>query len=600
MGGTIPQRNDYINPTASNSAAIGLAAAPYKTAAELAGNTQDLLIRTKQAKDETELASKKMEYERKVYERYDEFKRQRAENPAGAAQTFDDELKTLASEYRFNSDQIQTRWGLETDNFRNEIYRKSRAWEHEQQVITFGNKIEKSVNDLSTMAYRGDITAQEAKAKIENLSSAGSTFLDSTSLSEMKDKSLKSVTQSYIQGLAQRDPEAALQALNSKEYDSILGTNTIQSYTKTLSKIKENAQGLADLSIKIKNGDKLQDISEKQLNKTQINKLAKQYYDFEIAPALSEKNPEGIQKTISYVKSFDKIPPETKSFINQAYNSSDFSTRTYAYDLVNNLKEESPELFPATGNSQMRKYSVEAEHYQQLLRAGLGENEITSILNNTYKSQNDLVIKERKAQANKLIKNAELPDTDEFDSQITFFDASYPEDMMQSNYIQNLYKGLVKDNYILSGDEEVAKSEATKLMKNLVGVSRATGRATVMEYPPEKYYVSKYDTSGEWIKSQLENEVKNLGYSIDDVMLVSDELTRDEVEQGLKPTYSVFYSKEGQTKNLGRFEPDIKSFEQKQREQKKSEAEQDYIDKEGEVRYFFNKMSKVLRDANNQ
>lgn len=582
MGGSIPQRSNYENPRASDPSAIGRAAAPYETVAQVADNSEGMLGRIKQADDETFLTEKKMDFERKALERYDQFKQERSGSPAGAAQAFDDELKTMSNDYSsgFQSDNQRTKWQLESQGFQDQVYKNSRAWEHEQQVVGFGQRIEKSVDDISTMAYRGDITMDDAKKKISGLVGAGSTFLSPGNLTEVGDKSLKSVSKSYIEGLARRDPIAAKQALDSREFDSALTPEGVESMINHIGTVENQATNMATVGQSIQDGTFISDLS----NPTQT-KAVNKYYSAAVKPDLMSGTPEGIDHFVSFTAQTGRLNPDAKATITDAIYSGNDTDRVAGYNTINSLRVRAPQVFNSSSGIS-DKMELEAMSYQRLADSGLPASQIMPILNSNYRTTDDVALKQRRTEANVKAKNLTAPSAGEFDDSTTVF--STPGYSDNSPYVESMYKGLFHDFYIQSGDESAAKEKAINTMRNQLGPSQATGKNVVMEYPPERYYSSRFDPSGKWIQQDLQDQVKESGHNfkMDDLVLTTDDLTREAVRKGVPPTYRVMYNKDGVTQDLGRVKFDSSKFDKQKVEEIAKGREQDINHEQNMLKFY--------------
>ena len=100
--------------------------------------------------------------------------------------------------------------------------------------------------------------------------------------------------------------------------------------------------------------------------------------------------------------------------------------------------------------------------------------------------------------------------------------------------------GLFKRQYLLTGDETLARDYAKRKIRNTWGVTNTDGMARLMKYPPEAFYSIGGDD--DWMHSQLLADLHGLGLpektDPTDIVLEADERTAREASAG-KPTYSV-------------------------------------------------------------
>lgn len=100
----------------------------------------------------------------------------------------------------------------------------------------------------------------------------------------------------------------------------------------------------------------------------------------------------------------------------------------------------------------------------------------------------------------------------------------------------------LRDAYLAHGDMDAARAEAVQEVRKRWSVSRADGSARWMRYAPEAVYgLSDLDASGnaEWMRTQLESDVRPLAGQDAAPMLMSDQVTARAMSAGQPPTYRV-------------------------------------------------------------
>ncbi len=107
--------------------------------------------------------------------------------------------------------------------------------------------------------------------------------------------------------------------------------------------------------------------------------------------------------------------------------------------------------------------------------------------------------------------------------------------------------------FLLTGSSEVARNQALRLIKSKWGVSEVSGSRRLMMYPPEARYG---DGSTEWVRKQLDADLKERGIEPDGVMLISDPITARTFSAG-NPSYDLWHENdEGLFERIGRWQAD--------------------------------------------
>jgi len=100
--------------------------------------------------------------------------------------------------------------------------------------------------------------------------------------------------------------------------------------------------------------------------------------------------------------------------------------------------------------------------------------------------------------------------------------------------------GLFERQYMLTGDEDLAKTYALKKIGNTWGVTSVDGSERLTKYPPEAFYGIGGDN--DWMQSQLQADLTEQGLpektKLDDILLEADDRTAREASTG-RPTYQV-------------------------------------------------------------
>lgn len=237
----------------------------------------DIKIREATAENTTWVNENVIKYKKDAIDAVDAMRQQRAENPKDFHKDFDKELEKRQTDFLKTAPSEAARIAMKgsIDNIRTGYYDENQGWERQRQVARFGESMDRTADNLSTMAYRAGQDGQDLE-KIGLLKDvdasvvAGSTFVAGDKLGGIKATMSKGVVSNYIEGMFEKNPAKAKEILNSRKYDKILGADELQKFD---SKIKaqdrievgnelENVQTAAKMGITIPD-NKLTDLIAK-------------------------------------------------------------------------------------------------------------------------------------------------------------------------------------------------------------------------------------------------------------------------------------------------------------------------------------------------
>lgn len=470
------------------------------------------------------------------------------------------------------------------------------------------NGLQQSIDSL--IANQASVGYENTKAAIDRAISSGvGSIYGGADAEVLKTKYAKQIAKNDVELTAQNsDYETTLQALEA--HKDVLGED-YNTYKEKLTGINGLASEMGAVAASIKSGVPLAGLTKKG-----ANVAVKGYTDLVIKPMLSEKNPEGINQVVGLVNVAGKVPTEIKDYVAKGMAADDIQQRTYTYNLVNSINSGTFDnyLFSKTFN---KKTITEAEHFKKLVDSGMPEQDVFAVLDRTYRNVDDKITKKVRDAANDFAENESLPSPRSIDAGLTISSPLYPEQLTdmegdelklpeaslaQEPLVEQTYKNLLKEYYTLSQDEELARTQALKALRQQVGMSKATGKSMMMFYPPERYYSIPSDPSGSWIKESIQLDIATHypDYSERDIMLVPDDITKSEIDAGIRPTYRVFGVKNNMFNDLGRIDFEPEKWEERLSNQKKESAINEIeADKQLNVRYYFQQMSGALKDANN-
>lgn len=169
-------------------------------------------------------------------------RQERAGNPKDFHKDFDKELDKRQSEFLKTAPSEAARIAMKAtlDDVRGSYYEQNQSWEKERQVSRFGESLDRTTENLGTMAYRAgqDGTDLEKSGIMKDVQAsvvAGSTFVAPDKLEGIRATMSKTVVSNYIEGMFEKNPAKAKEILNSRKYDKILGADELEKFD---SKIK--------------------------------------------------------------------------------------------------------------------------------------------------------------------------------------------------------------------------------------------------------------------------------------------------------------------------------------------------------------------------
>lgn len=251
----IPEFRREVFPTSVNTGAISAAGATARAIGgvsdTLSAGVSQLALQRKQARDANAVNEASVEFEKKAKEAESVFRKEREKDPIGAAKAFDSILEDSRSQF---IEQLPSRAAKDSftrlsNDYRGRIFGKMQTFESNQQVVNFGESLEKTSQNLNTMAFRsGDMNEfPEILAKAEAAVVAGETFLSGEQVAKLKANLRENVGTSFIEGVTIQDPQAAINALDAGKMDGVLDPTEIVRLRKNAVSAKRAAKAEANL-----------------------------------------------------------------------------------------------------------------------------------------------------------------------------------------------------------------------------------------------------------------------------------------------------------------------------------------------------------------
>lgn len=448
----------------------------------------------------------------------------------------------------------------------------------------------------------GELALEEALSNAES-------YTTPSQLMELKKQGANQLKGAYLDKLFERENIGEVRRLiNDPEFNQDLNLAQIDSYRTAIKKYNESKAKAGQVSANIAalfSGDTNQvavfDPKNKQdkgfvddvyKSSTMSELLGAEPASEELvmADAIRNLDPNAINGVVAITKATGIVPDDLKSFIRGGLVSNNQDVRAYSSQIVSEMATQTPRAFIQSGFSE--KELLEARMYTKMRDAGFTGAEIDERINMEVFTQDPVVLETRRKELNDS-KSPVKPENsieEVFDDRfmIDIFSSSpeLPASPNASLAIENEYKSLFNDNYILTGDSEIASRRAEEIIKGTYGVSRVTGKEIIMRNPPETAAGSPYffdavegdNNNYEWQSKQLLNGVRTKlnrkDIDIDSVVVLSDGVTEKLVKSGQKPSYNILVKDEdGAPISIGRFVFDEQQAIEELKEQKRKERE---------------------------
>jgi hypothetical protein len=264
------------------------------------------------------------------------------------------------------------------------------------------------------------------------------------------------------------------------------------------------------------------------------------------ADLLKSSNPEEFQQGMRAIQTMavdaGLIPEAAVSTLRGLRSSGSEQQQMFAIRAIGELYNQQPNAADAAFSS---GEVAEAISYQFKLNAGVDPSTAYAAILREREARNEpagstSVTRARVAQARTLSAQFDTKDAlrtpDRGGFMGLFRQNTISGGPMAEQQILTDYQQAFQSNYVIHGDEELAKTQADAVVQRTIGLSRVNG-GRVMLHPPEKYYP---DTGKDWMRESLTSAItESLGRAPKDVELISDVQTARDVRDGRKPTYAV-------------------------------------------------------------
>jgi len=287
-----------------------------------------------------------------------------------------------------------------------------------------------------------------------------------------------------------------------------------------------------------------------------------------VANALFAGDETAMKSAVNVSQRLNYVPKSLSQSIQGLIAQPDPERRAVGYRTASAISAKQPYAFDAAdGGEKLRK---DAATYTTLVsERGLTPSEAVAKIDEMASPEwKKLEAERRTVVDNKSSFVASLKSADlqkALDPSWWFFRADLPENAQTTTALMADYRRMVRENYIATGDEDLAQRLAAGDLKRMWGVSNATGTKTITKYPPEAFYPG-VGGDANYMAGQLEADVKEAtgkDVPLSKVTVQADARTQREIanvppNQTAEPTYVVTYTDDnGLVQRLpGRWRPD--------------------------------------------
>lgn len=292
------------------------------------------------------------------------------------------------------------------------------------------------------------------------------------------------------------------------------------------------------------NGDNLIDPKS-----TAMKKAINSHFEQAIAPQLSNLDDVEKANVISgYVEKVGLLPTSLQGQLRAITRNGNPEQQAFAADLISRIQEKSPMALDDMPEKDI-SYGLMMAQY---LRYGMDTEEAIIRLEKQFDPLQRDVIDKRRGEFKEFEVNAEDEVKEVLKSpRFEFLPIGNLTELSEfpdiNTQTQSDYENILRQEYVTTGDMEVAKKSAAQIFKRTYGVTKITGEPRVIKYPPEKYY-SVPGISDEWMGEQVLDEVRKIDEykeaKSEDVVVVPDTITaRQAVPRGT-PSYLLYMRSE--------------------------------------------------------
>lgn len=264
--------------------------------------------------------------------------------------------------------------------------------------------------------------------------------------------------------------------------------------------------------------------------------------------AMRSMSEEGAQALVSVAQRTGIMPAPAQGTLRAMMENGSVEAKAYAYDVVARLQEDAPRVLDQFKESEISQATL----YNKYIRTGMDQPTALKYVDANFNPMNAEVREMRAASLKPFMKDQEkkLADTftDLFDPGFFTTGPDLPRNSAAADQAIATYRSALETEYMMHGDEDVAKARAAEQVRRIYGETRVTGKRTIMRRPPEMYYAVP-GVDNEWMQGQLLKDVRAISGEEDaepeGLELMADAVTEADISAGKLPRYQVLRARDG-------------------------------------------------------
>jgi hypothetical protein len=413
------------------------------------------------------------------------------------------------------------------------------------RMIALDEALNKKINFVRNGGSFSDIM-QSIEGDLANASA----FTSPSELMKLKQNALGSVKSAHLDSLFESgDLGAVRKLINNEDFNKDISASQIGAYRNAIKRQEIENQEKASIR-NIMNGEATYiDPKDKKAQKS-----VDLVFGESLADGFQQGDPQAMQQSINLSANTGIVPNQVKSFVRSAYVSGDTSQKNLAYQYITDLNNQNPNALTYAGID--KKLQDEAFYYTALKNDGVPEQDAINIVNTKFRDVTPAITEARKIDLKK--DGSAFLDTPDVDLIDVYDNAWFSDpDLLpaKATAYKAKYKELYDSYYLQTGDVNVAKKRANEVFNRNHGTTKVmSDNETIMDYPPEKFYSHPLfkdpyegDITYMWLRDQMAEDAKgalNKDVSFEDLQLVPDSITEQEVKRGVAPSYPLFIQTE--------------------------------------------------------
>lgn len=250
------------------------------------------------------------------------------------------------------------------------------------------------------------------------------------------------------------------------------------------------------------------------------------------------------QETIQWVEHAGAVPSALKSRLSATIVNGTPQQQEYAAYVVNGIASKRPQALAGFSDKDI----TYANSLYSMVSDGIPVEQAIERLERTFDPRQADLVSKRKKEAEEALKIKKpafiIGSALKKESGNWFFDPSITPEQDVSDRLVTRFNRAFKEEYILTGNADLAEKRATQRIRSNTGISNigVGGGKGIMLHPPIKYYEIEGLDNAAWLEKDFKTFVEeNIpDKSTSTVFLGVDDQTESEIPS-LRPTYPVMY-----------------------------------------------------------